>query len=372
MNKNNKNNNKKQTRNQSRRQGRPQPNRSTRNGGRGRIKGTGGGNQLSRGLDTSAFTRMILDPCNATLVPGLYGSSEGMLARVKHSFTLAPSPNGVVNDCGYMLWCPDFHNVALANNQPGNIFCFLANGSLAQPRNDNATQFGKFNAQSSILSNDTAFTISDPAGPLVQSNIVQDARVLSACMTTTFLGKMVDSSGEICFLQNVPISELIGSGTNTCTSVNALFNYSANKQRLGVETIESIYRPNLNSSQLFRDSTVRPLDIPAATNVTAQNLESEPFGPRVFGVAWRGVQSDAQISFDFIKNIEWRPEAVSGFSQVPIVGASPGILERTLKYADNLARSNPAVWVHIKGLVGQGAAYIARTAFTGPRNHQIL
>jgi len=292
-----------------------------------------------------------------------------MLARTKANFTLPPTANGAANVSGYMLWCPDFHNVTV--NTPGNLFCYLSSDPGIAPRNDAVTQYGKFGAQSAILGNNSAFNITDPAGNLVASSVVADARVLSACMTITFLGKMIDSAGELCFLQNVPIAELIGNADNACLSVSQLFNYAASKRRLGVETIESIYRLNLESSDKFRDSTLKPLIISPGGR-TIQDDTSETFAPRVFGYAWRGVAPDAIISFDFIKNIEWRPEAVSGFSQVPIVNMGPSLAAQVMAGADRLARSNPEVWQHVKGAAAGLGARMVRAAFAGPSHQQLL
>lgn len=303
---------------------------------------------------------MILDPCDATLVPGLYGASEGLLAKTKITFNVTPFPSAP-NTAGYALWCPDFHNPK--SGLSGNTFMYLTSNSATPPFNNAGAVYGAATFQPPTAQN-TAFHIGDPAGALVASDIVNDARVLSACMTITFLGKMIDSAGEVCFLSNLPITQLLEGGVgSTPVSIDELFNYSASKQRLGVETLEAVYRLNTGSSDKFRDESLRPFVI--AGGIATVDPASESFAPRVFGFAWRGVNPDSPISFDFVKNIEWRPEAVSGFAQAPIVNAGPGLLDAALKHADRLARDNPQVWHHVKGAAIGAAARAARNVFGG-------
>jgi len=313
--------------------------------------------QAKNGMNTAAFAQMIRDPCNARLIPGLYGAAEGLIARTKTTFTTTVSTFPAPNTAGYVLWCPDF-NIA-KGGVPGCIFVYQTSLSNAAPANVPAGPYGAGSAQPAAIN--TAYHVADPAAALVASDVVADARCLSACMTMTFLGKMIDSSGEVCFLQNVPISELLSGGTgSTPATIDQLFNYSASKQRFGVETLETVYRLNLNSSDKFRDDTLFPLVL--AGGITVTDPVSETFAPRVFGFAWRGTAPDAPISFDFIKNIEWRPEAISGFAQVPIVNSGRSFAGPALSFIDQMG---PEAWSHVKGAAVRLGARMVRAAFTG-------
>jgi len=91
-------------------------NKSKNNSNNRRRRGKSG----KRRLD--AYTMMVADPCNATLVPGLFGTSEGLMGRFRTNFQLATD---ATLTCGYLLWCPDYCNEGardLGKQNSGNLF----------------------------------------------------------------------------------------------------------------------------------------------------------------------------------------------------------------------------------------------------------
>lgn len=309
-----------------------------------------------------AYAQMIADPCNSTLVPGLYGSSEGMLARLKSTHALKTSGD---HTCGYVLWCPEFSNpgseVSSIQADLANLFVWQDTDPSSRPLNTISNQFGRGD-----YTGITADSIPDPVSALMGSNIVADARSLGACIQMTYVGKMLDSAGEVAAISNLPMSELITGGPNgDPLTVNELMVYATTKQRLGVETREVKHKPSVTTGGIFRgeDDGMVQMDWPVTTPASLTS-EAETTSPVVFGFVWRSVAPNSPITLDFTKSIEWRPDATSGLTQVPTkhYGASP--LPNVLKSLDHAhARGHP-VWDNIKragaAALGLGANALAQ------------
>lgn len=354
-------------------------NRTGRKTGQTNRQGGRGGNRRRRRnpqggrWKSNPYVTMVADPCNSTLVPGLYGSSEGLLARLKAS---VQAPVNNFPTCGYLLWCPDYSDVGYNPNQTfssgGNIFMWSSDSSTHQPWNTDTVPYGTDDGQQLGV---TAQTIPDPAANLLKSDIVSDARVLSACLQMTYFGKMQDSSGEVGFVSNLPVQELLyGGKTNPATgnvpqpfSVDDLLRYVNVKQRLGVDTLENVYRLNELSSEHFRSEHQPLVDvgtigvISSRVNVTAQTLT-----PRVFGFVWRNVQPGAGLTFDLTKSIEWRAEASSGIAQVPIRSSGPSMVPHINQAIDRHASlGGGSLWHRVASAGRTVASQISKIAFTG-------
>lgn len=309
--------------------------------------------RTTRGIDP--YEAMIEDPCNSTLVPGLYGASEGMLARLKSTWSSAQtfSVDPATATCGYVLWCPEY---SCAGAQPvfseeefGNLFAWTNSLPTARPANTTALAYGR-NQVGSCQS------LPDPASNLIHSDIVADCRPLNACIQMTYYGKMLDSAGEVAVISNLPFSELIGGGPGgEPLSVNELLVYSTSKHRLGVETREAIFRPSEDISTTFRGED-DPLTVtPYPTGVGHESTEANTVDPVVFGFVWRNTEAGAGISFDFTKSIEWRPDATSGLTQVPVQHIGPSHVTRVLKKLDSKHKRGHPVWDRIVGGFNQVA-----------------
>jgi len=297
---------------------------------------------------------MVADPCNCPLVPGIYGTSEGMLARVKQSLF-----QNTDQTCGYILWVPDYHCSGDVDSKYGtsgtdtvgaNLFLWVSNDPYQQPynfKNDNESKMsygslkGGFTAATQYSS---AFRYPDPASALVKGSMVQDARTISACIAMTYTGQARLASGEVAFIEDLPLISLIeGADGKEAVSVNQLFQNSTKTARLGVNRLEIVSRPDENS-HTFRDDIAAPIDCnitDLADFTTRLSQQGRTQSPGVFGFAWRGLSVDsatasAAITFELVKNIEWRPEPISGFthaaprtvSAVPQIQAAVAHLDR--------------------------------------------
>lgn len=270
-----------------------------------------------------SYAAMLADPCNAPLLPGIYGTQEGLLARVKSTLSNdAPA----TQTCGFVLWAPDYNNDPLeADTHTGysyaNIVYNYGDDAAAPMVNDLVNPYG-FSTDPSA---DSAFVkgIQDPAADLLKSTIVSDARTIGSCITMTYTGALINSGGQYAQLTAIPLTTMLHGGpANAPPSINDLFKYATTTGRIGEEKIEIKGRPD-DSSNIFRSNESGPLVSEfiggAQVRPTFLSTESKTVEPVFFGVVWRGLPTGVTnpMVFDLLKSIEWRPETASGFTQVP-------------------------------------------------------
>lgn len=317
--------------------------------------------QASRPSGMSAYARMLADPCNATLVPGLYGDSEGLLARLKSELTF--SGNTDPGTSGYMLWLADSHGaaqVAAGSYRTGSLI-----GARFTNTSNTVTNTSTYPAFCGAItaSDGSGFSRDDPALHLV-NGIARDARTLSACIRLAYLGSMQSAAGQVAFLENLPLTNVLGS------SVDELFRLATYVKRMGVGTHEVKFRPSENSKffstfELSNTTTGSQRDVsspltlgsPGSGVTTVEDIR----GPRVFGFAWRGTDHATNLAFEFIKNVEWRPRTDSGLPTIkPVAIHETSMVHHAERELDrNLGSS----W-SLSSLMSP-AGQIAETAFTG-------
>lgn len=330
------------------------------------------------------FTAMVADPCGATLVPGLYGTSEGFLAKTRSNIT-----DTSLSSCGYLIWIPSYSNygplpgdASVVAGLRGNLFSWNNTLSSTNPTNGspgvaNWTSYGR-DAHGGFTS---ASTHPDPASVLLSGDMVEDARCLSACMKMTYTGRMDASAGQVCFVENLPISDLLGSEEahgdqgRRPMSVDDIFNLSNSVTRLGVDTVEAVHRAQPVHSKIFQNPNDSPyvLGHDDATFWTPSyvDINADAFGHHAFGIAWRSLDATtpANLSFELTKNIEWRPSSGSGFAHVPPVTLSS--TDRMSEIQKRLDRDNPSWNKRIISSAGSMASSIMKTAFTGVYNEAL-
>lgn len=246
------------------------------------------------------YAHMLSDPCNATLVPGFNGTDEGVLSRLKTSYS-----TGATNTNGYLLWCP----VYVGGSTNVNCVLFVTSGASTPAVNTAAAPFGLSGGTSGVALN-------VGATEFVTSSTVSDFRLVSACIRATYTGALQDSQGILASIENLPVDTLLlGQATlDAAASVDNLFSLSSNVKRFGPDTHEIRYR-NTGSESFKLDSFGVMSLGEAGVSRTTLTPEAQRFAPTMFGFAWKGLDT-SKISFDFIQNIEWRPETRSGFVSV--------------------------------------------------------
>lgn len=253
---------------------------------------------------------MISDPCNAELVPGLYGDSRGLLARLKSTVE-----NTSDNTAGYCLWVPSFHNdpkePISGANVAGNLYVYVTNAPGTSP-------VGIGGGSPWATGGTITGALADPCSGVLSTSVFMDARTLSACMKMRYFGALENSSGEVGFIDNLPLSVLFGrhvvGGPQTpAIAVDDLFVYSARTQRVGLDTLENVWY-NANESTKFH-----PYDTGIILAGTFPDLTQAAMveNPTAFGFCWRGLDNgvtSTKLTFEFVKNIEWRPDPYLGIS----------------------------------------------------------
>jgi len=225
---------------------------------------------------------------------------------------------------GYVLWCPDYANIGGGLDTDANLFMWKSDASSTQPNNDVVDCYGRNTAanftDAAALPLNTGCSTADPAEPLLSEDLVQDARTLSACMTVTYTGKMLDASGQYCTLTNIPLSSVLtGGAANGPLSVDDCFRYTNRTGRFGSEPVEVLSRPT-GESHHFRDEDDGLIRVGTFNVVASETTPiAEAQQPTFIGFAWRGLDSQAAnpLVFDFIKNIEWRAAPISGLTHQP-------------------------------------------------------
>jgi hypothetical protein len=308
---------------------------------------------------------MTLDPCNATNVPGIYGSTEGLLARLKSNTQL------VGGTCGFILWAPDFHNQEFSVDpadypQGQNLWTYSSDDPSQSPSNTATLPYG---GQSIDAAGTTTSALADPAYQLVSQGLIQDARIISACLQMTYYGAAKNSAGEVAYLSNLPLDALLtGAQDDEPLSVNWLMNYATNKRRLGIDTLENVYRLNEQSSDKFKDTGDFAITLangePAVVDQTSSAL-----APRVFGFAWRNIDASEGLSFDLTKSIEWRAKPSSGLTQTHIHRTGSSKVPLVNSYMDWLEAQGHEAWERVKTSTRSAAAQIATTAQTAVLEH---
>lgn len=259
---------------------------------------------------------MIQDPCNSELVQGAYGNEAGILARYKRTFNLTETQQH-----GYLLWAPSYVGYPAADFTSMNCFFYAAASPDSQPSNTNAAPLG-----SGVVGAAGAFAVG--ASQFVKSSVCQDFRTVSACIRMTYTGTTSGCKGRIAILENVPANLLLTQRP----SVDSLISMSASTVRVPLDTIEIPFRPQEESSE-FRDEKAELFISTSGTATTFSNFAKSQ-QPTMIGVAWSGIPSN-EFSFDFIQNIEWRPQPFEGMVEPTSVQVSSEPLYRSaLKLLD--------------------------------------
>lgn len=297
----------------------------------------------------SAYVQMISDPCNSTLVPGLYGDSQGFLARFRSTFSNSASSTAT---SGYFLVVPDYFG-------SDSTICFSNADPAFHPENTATVKYGFGTGIGDPFCQNTANFEPDAAAQFVASTTAADARILSACVRMTFFGNITQSQGEIAFVQDLPLTALIAGGaTNLPMSVNEMFIFSGDSQRLGTDTLEHVFHPD-DDSHNFVDGKTGWHDSTGAQTVLSSDQRVKQ--SKAYGFVWRNTPVAPAQTYASIRNIEWRPEASLGIAnpQTKVVGNSslPAVLSA-------LDRSGPSWTKRVLSSVVSGAGAVAQAAFT--------
>lgn len=270
----------------------------------------------ARRSNLNRYAAMLAEPCTAELVSGLNSTDEGLLARLKTTYsTSATSENG------FVLWDPTY----VGGTEVGNCF------------------FQSTLASSTALTNSVAnpyigSNIEVGATSFVKSSTVSDFRIVSACIRVTYTGALLDSKGLVAKVSAMPVDTFFDgqASLDNVSSVDDIIALSGGVIRMGTVTHEVRFHPQSSTTGLFKraESGAYKLGTASVSRSTPSN-DANRFGASFIGFAWKGVPS-SQLSFEFIQNIEWRPETKAGFVAVLPRQIKPqGYIHTVTKYLDD-------------------------------------
>jgi hypothetical protein len=173
-------------------------------------------------------------------------------------------------------------------------------------------------------------------------------------------------------ITNLPLRQLIGHGGSAevdtdPASVDDIFLNCPTIQRLGVDTMEVVHRPEdtLNSRFLSLEDHCTTIsgDGTVRTHIGESASDIEP---RCFGFAWRGVSpgdgTSTALSFELLKNIEWRPRLTAGIQAQEVKSSGESKVQRTLATLD---KHVPNWQTRILDSAGSLAGAVVKIAATG-------
>ena len=133
---------------------------------------------------------MVLHPCAGALAlsPSRGITSDGYLLRLHKRYPLHAA---TANSCGYLYWFPSYHNPGLgAGATSGNFYVFETVSPSTSPTNsDGAGVYGGEGTGGMMMA--------DPAAAFVQSDIVNSAKTVAACLRFTYSGAAQYTSGLV-------------------------------------------------------------------------------------------------------------------------------------------------------------------------------
>lgn len=266
--------------------------------------------------------RMLLDPCNATLTPGIHTTSEGVLTRFK-TITI---PAAALQTAGYVVWFPDYASSAFGNS----AFLFETDNEANVPQNGTTGDY-----YGTGFANLTADSLSVGAAGFVGSETCMDFRQVSSCIRLTYTGSLLDSKGIVSVVENLSADQLLygdfGAVPATCQNI---LESATKTMRVGTTTHEVRSRPNPALSGHFKSDADSVITRGNATTATMVSNETKRFAPTGIGFCWSGVLG-TDLRIEFIQNIEWRPRVSSGMAvAVPRQINDEGFISRVLLTLD--------------------------------------
>jgi len=313
----------------------------------------------------------VVDPCNGPLVNGIYGSAEGLMARLKSSYS--DVSNGT-DTAGMLLWVPSYHCGVIATF---NLIRYSFADSASKPINTAANAMGN---GASGVPGPQGQRLSDPANQLMNSDLVNDARTTAACIRLTYTGKVTESSGQIAWIDNYSTTDFL----NQLPSVDNMFDRATKTARLGLDTYEVLFRPDeATGTARFRAGGANdPGFVLVPGGPTEQSRTMDALAPKIIGFAYRGCEAGIidRLIYSLVKTVEWRPETGSGLTGVPpqdfllpttsnivasIDRSSPGWSKRIASGASAASKAITSAW---SGLSSDNQAtvaqFAARTAYS--------
>lgn len=217
------------------------------------------------GLDEPAanYARLLMDPCNAPVVPPIFpGAESGYLFRTESFSTFGA---GATETSGIMHWVPGYSN---------NTGTELVFGVGATPG-------------ASITMSSTGVT--SAPGHAFLANNARGARCVAACMKVTYPGTESGRAGRVHF--GLTAASMLDTGT--ITTVDGVAGTLQHFTRTPAETVELVWKPASGDFDFVN---------PAAATLSQQRDRKTGMT-----VAWAGIPVSTGLTFHFTAIYEWTP-----------------------------------------------------------------
>lgn len=262
------------------------------------------------GRPTTDLRKLILDPCNAALVPGPIGAGpSGYITRLRTRITLHSISS---RNNGYFVWFPDYHCFDASGT--GSAFVWEYTDISTQPENAVGSPFGSANNPGS----NTAYRIADPAYRFIGSS-AESARTLAACAAVLYTGTTMNCAGEIGVNTNIDPSSLIYSTSGLPASVQNVLETSQSVMRMPATKVDVLHMPtDINSiwhtngsNYVDNPNTAPDTPVSVAPNNASYLTDigvNTGLAPGI-AIAWNGLLNSTtnDLVIELTKVVEWRP-----------------------------------------------------------------
>lgn len=260
------------------------------------------------------MAHLISNPCYGPL-EGV-ATIGGIIERVRNVNSLQTAANG------YIVWFPSYSANSFVADSFSNCLFYQNSVASTQPIN-NPLSTG---CLGSLATSTTGTFIQDPAFPNLTGGTFSRSRTLAACITAHYTGQLSAVQGEIAYISNVRVSDLVGTNlaNPVYPSVDTLFAYSRTVHRTSMDPMEIVWRPtdltskfrSTNTSALTDPTSFR-LDCPTHPDTFWQCGNNVPLTANLTTISatdtaeavgivflWRGFPASNQLTFRLTKVIE--------------------------------------------------------------------
>jgi hypothetical protein len=185
----------------------------------------------------------------------------------------------------------------------------------------------------------TGYAYADPAFNPIISSVFSRGKTHSACLQVDYVGQLSAVSGQVALIKNLPLRGLFSNKSTTvlaAPTVDTLFAFAAERERIQITGHEVIWRPTDESSIFRTNGNDRPAGAltpdSAWTNgvggSTASTLSATD-ADEMYGIciAWKGIPATVGVlSLNFVKvvSLELAPSGTS--IECPVITDLPSTL----------------------------------------------
>lgn len=285
----------------------------------------------NRNSAVAQYAQLIKNPCSGPLVrsAGLSIGSD-FVQRVRASF----SPTNATTTCGYVAWFPSYHGAGPSGSP--STGCLFQYGAVSPATNPTST-FALPMGTNTVDELTQGRFMTDPNwANLGSSTPFIRSKTSAACLQMDWLGQLASTQGQMCSIANLSLAEfnrLAGTAALfSPPSVDTIFAYAAQRERLRMEGHEVIWSPSdtdckmrssgAETSQVLvypgtDDDILFQVGVPGTSNTWVATTEAS--AARGILLAYRGfaVGSAVNLTFNAVKIVEHELAPRNGAIEAP-------------------------------------------------------